>query len=138
MDEPGLSTHDRPSVTREEFERIACNRCGACCEVVWQPSPMGMAILLGRNVIAGDMLAWWSDLEPAEPTASSADDRSGRLQKYRCLRFERDADGVGVCTQYESRPVACRTFPNGSPVHARGFEACSWNVTIIGEDLDIA
>ena len=135
MNQPELSAQERRSVTREEFERIECNRCGACCEVVWQPSPMAMAVLLGRNVVPGDMLAWWSDLQPIEATGPNTDDRSGRLQKYRCLRFARDVDGIGTCTQYEARPVACRTFPDGAPVHAPGFEACSWNVTIADEDV---
>ena len=121
-------------VTRQEFDQIVCNRCGACCEVVWQPSPMAMALLIGRNVVAGDMLSWWSDLEPTPGSGRDSPVRSGQLQKYRCLRFVRDLEGRGVCTQYDSRPVACATFPNGSPVHAKGFEACSWNVTVIGED----
>jgi Fe-S-cluster containining protein len=127
------ATPERKSVTRAEFDEIACNRCGACCEVVWQPSPLRMAVLLGRNVIPGDVLSWWSDLEPSE-ASSSALNRSGSLQKYRCIRFVREPDGLGRCTQYDTRPAACRTFPNGEPVHASGFEACSWNVTIIDED----
>ena len=135
MDQAGLNTEGRRTVTRAEFQHIECNRCGACCEVVWQPAPLFMAILLGRNVVPGEILSWWSDLQPIEATASNADDRSGRLQRYRCLRFAREGDGTGVCTQYESRPVPCRTFPDGSPVHAVGFEACSWNVTIRDEDI---
>jgi len=130
MDQPESIAPVRPEVTRAEFEQIECNRCGACCEVVWQPSPLAMAILQGRNVVPGEILSWWSDLHPIEAAEATNDTRSGRLQKYRCLRFVRDSDGTGFCTQYESRPVPCRTFPNGSPVHAAGFEACSWNVTI--------
>jgi Fe-S-cluster containining protein len=128
-----MTTPERRSVTREEFDQIVCNRCGACCEVVWQPSPLGMAILLGRNAVPGDMLSWWSDLEPLQALGSDPDNKSGHLQKYRCLRFTRDEDGVGVCSQYDSRPVACATFPNGIPVHAKGFEACSWNVRVLDE-----
>jgi Fe-S-cluster containining protein len=100
-----------------------------------------MAVLIGRNAVPADVLSWWSDLEPLDPAAGLA--RNIRtLQKYRCLRFVRDEEGVGVCTQYESRPVACATFPNGMPVHAEGFEACSWNVEIRDEqgsaDGDVA
>ena len=124
---------DRPLVTRKEFEQITCNRCGACCEVVWQPSPLNMAILLGRNAVPGDYMSWWSDLEPVL-TSEANDDQSGGLQRYRCLRFERDANGVGFCTQYASRPTACASFPDGQPVHGKGFEACSWNVSIVEED----
>jgi Fe-S-cluster containining protein len=123
---------ERRQVTRSEFDEITCNRCGACCEVVWQPAPLAMAVLLGRNVVPGDMLSWWSDLEPAAPTARD-NGRSGKVQRYRCLRFQRLEDGTGFCTRYESRPVACSTFPNGMPVHAAGFDACSWNVTIVDE-----
>ena len=130
MDQPEPSAPVRPEVSRAEFEKIECNRCGACCEVVWQPSPLSMAMLLGRNVVPGDILSWWSDLQPIEMTEATGGDRSGRLQKYRCLRFSREEGGAGFCTQYASRPVACRTFPDGHPVHAAGFEACSWNVTI--------
>jgi len=130
MDQPETSAPVRPAVTRAEFEQIECNRCGACCEVVWQPSPLSMAMLLGRNVVPGEILSWWSDLQPIEISEGTFDDRSGRLQKYRCLRFSRERDGTGFCTQYASRPFPCRTFPDGHPVHADGFEACSWNVTI--------
>lgn len=129
-----VSKPERRAVTRAEFEQIACNRCGACCEVVWQPSPLAMAVLLGRNVVVGDVLGWWSDLEPISSLGASAGGRNGRLQKYRCLRFARDENGLGVCTQYESRPMPCATFPDCAPVHAEGFEACSWNVSIIGEE----
>src|SRR5262245_22034930 len=55
---------ERRRVTPEEFAQITCNRCGACCEVVWQPTPLAMATILGRNVVPGDLLSWWSDLEP--------------------------------------------------------------------------
>jgi len=136
MEKPATNAPFRPAVTRAEFDRIECNRCGACCEVVWQPSPLSMAILLGRNVVPGEILSWWSDLEPIETSRNTGDDRSGRLQKYRCLRFSREGDGTGFCTQYESRPVPCRMFPDGHPVHAAGFEACSWNVTIMDGNID--
>jgi hypothetical protein len=117
-------------VTRAEFEQIVCNRCGACCEVVWQPAPLAMAVLIGRNAVPGEMLAWWSDLEPSAPGGGT---RSGALQKYRCLRFVRQADGAGFCSRYDERPQACRTFPDGEPVHAVGFEACSWNVDVVDD-----
>ena len=122
---------ERRVVTREEFDHIACNRCGACCEVVWQPSPLAMAVLIGRNAVPGDVLSWWSDLEPSEAVSPGSRGKTASLQRFRCLRFVRDEDGLGVCTQYESRPVACATFPNGMPVHAEGFEACSWNVSVL-------
>ena len=133
MDEPHTDSGGRRIVSRAEFERIECNRCGACCEVVWQPSPLSMAILIARNVVPGDILSWWSDLQPVEAVGPNAENRSGRLQKYRCLRFDRDSEGNGFCSQYSARPVPCRTFPNGAPVHAVGFEACSWNVSIEGD-----
>lgn len=95
-----------------------------------------MALLAGRNAVLGEMLDWWSDLEPIEASVYAPAVRNGNLQKYRCLRFTRGSDGDGFCSQYESRPVPCATFPNGAPVHAAGFEACSWNVTII-EDSEL-
>jgi hypothetical protein len=120
----------RPQVSREEFEKITCNRCGACCEVLWQPSPLDMAMLIGRNLIPAKVLAWWSDLEPVGTTDLNS--AWTNAQQYRCLRFVRDAEGQGVCTQYDARPPLCANFPYGRPV--RTFEDCSWNVTIVGEE----
>lgn len=65
---------------------------------------------------------WLMQLEPIE---------SGDIRfQYRCPRFER-IDGDGVCTRYEERPNVCSQFPYGF-AHPQ-YDACSWNVAMIGK-----
>jgi Fe-S-cluster containining protein len=133
----------RPKVTREEFEQIECNRCGACCEKLWLPSPLRLAEFLSaaESVINPSpewqlenerFIAWLSALEPTGKVKRWASEEDEATHQYCCTRFERDASGAGFCTAYEDRPQACRNFPNGEPVWAEGFEECSYNVEIVG------
>ncbi len=43
-------------VTREEFNRIECNRCGVCCERIHMPSPLVLAQEIGRYAL--DRARW--------------------------------------------------------------------------------
>ncbi|KKM75188.1 hypothetical protein LCGC14_1392740 [marine sediment metagenome] len=52
--------------------------------------------------------------------------------RYQCGYFERDADGLGVCTAYDQRPGMCSEFPYGKPAQ---FERCSWNVELIDYEV---
>lgn len=151
-----IEDEDRlPIVTREEFDKIECNRCGACCEAFWQPGPLEMAMMIGKlqidkrifdyysdedlMMMAGwsfdqyfnDLahIKWWSDIEPVDGVYNEY----GTL-KYRCHRFQRLPDGLGFCTQHETRPNVCRNFPYGKTVH--DYKDCSWNVIIEDETDD--
>jgi Fe-S-cluster containining protein len=134
---------DRRKVTPAEFEQIACNNCGACCETLWLPGPIELAGYLsaGESAPAASpawrlenerFIAWLSALEPTgkvlEPSQTLDE---GFTHQYCCSRFKRRDDGSGFCSAYEDRPAACRGFPYGKPVTAAGFEACSWNVEIV-------
>ena len=136
-----------PVVTREEFNRIECNRCGVCCERIHQPSPLVLAQEIGRYAIEKAqwpqqtiealgleeamldrerLVAWWSEFIPVE----RLEEPGKPLQYvYRCSRFYRGLEGEGACTAYDERPSTCRAFPNGRPMNA--IPECSWNVRIV-------
>ena len=133
----------RPKVTQAEFDQLACNNCGACCEILWLPGPLEMAQFLSAGESARDatpewrlenerFIRWLSALEPTGRVMDAAEaSDEGYTHQYRCSRFKRREDGSGYCSAYEDRPSACRGFPYGQPVRAEGFEACSWNVEIV-------
>ena len=135
----------RRKVTPAEFEQIACNNCGACCETLWLPGPLKLAEFLTAAGAAPKaspawrlendrFIAWLSALEPTGKTLEPMQALDeGFTQQYCCSRFHRREDGSGFCAAYENRPDACRGFPYGKPVTAEGFEACSWNVEIVEE-----
>lgn len=134
-------------VTREEFNRIECNRCGVCCERIHMPSPLVLAQEIGRYALdrarwpreAIDamgledamldrerLIDWWSQFIPV----ARVEEPGKPLQyQYRCSRFYRDFEGAGSCTAYDDRPSTCRNFPNGRPMTA--IAECSWNVQIV-------
>ena len=128
----------RPLVTIEEFERIECNRCGECCERFTYLAPIEVALVTGWyarfDPAEYDMrehelwLAWTSHIAPVEGAEIGTNARGERVTQYACDRFARDAAGLGLCTAYNERPEACRSFPNNRPSN---FEGCSWNVDII-------
>jgi Fe-S-cluster containining protein len=136
-----------PLVTREEFNRIECNRCGVCCERIHMPGPLVLAQEIGRYAIdraawspealealgledamldRERLIDWWSQFTPV----ARVEEEGKPLQyQYRCARFYRDLEGAGCCTAYDDRPSTCRAFPNGRPMNA--IPECSWNVRII-------
>ncbi len=137
-----LATKKRPKATRAEFERIECNRCGACCTRLWLPSPLKLVDYLNaRSQVADPSPEWIEEherfvewLSVLEPTGQVADGSNpDETHQYRCTRFVLDENGVGFCNDYERRPSACRGFPYGQPVHAADFEECSYNVEIVSE-----
>ncbi|MEX2430774.1 MAG: YkgJ family cysteine cluster protein [Dehalococcoidia bacterium] len=130
----------RLKVTWAEFEQIPCNRCGACCEKLWLPSPAKLAELANAPIPEPSpppewleekrrFAAWVAALEPTGQVHEAASD--GYSHQYRCSRFIREADGAGFCTAYEDRPSACRGFPYGKPVRGEDFGDCSYNVDIV-------
>jgi Fe-S-cluster containining protein len=136
-----------PLVTREEFNRIECNRCGVCCERIHMPSPLVLAQEIGRYALERALwspeavaamgledamldrerlVAWWSQFTPVARHEAPGQP----LQyEYTCARFVRLPDGAGACTAYEDRPSTCRSFPNGRPMN--DIPQCSWNVRIV-------
>lgn len=134
---------DRPLVTEEEFAALECNRCGECCEGFFFQTPIGLADLIGRHAIwekyrkaGGEYLGfetmeqeirWYSHFEPLEGQLAPRRSAENTF-RYRCDRFARDADGVGICTAYADRPRTCIDFPYGKPIH--GFDNCVWAVDI--------
>ncbi len=130
----------RPRVTWAEFERIPCNRCGACCERLWMPSPDKLTSFSGANSGVENpsrewraenrrFIAWIAALEPTGRVNAAAAD--GYTHQYRCSRFTRMENGEGFCTAYDDRPNACRGFPYGKPVSGDDFQDCSYNVDIV-------
>lgn len=118
-----------PVVTQAEFDKIECNRCGACCEALW----------LDINAVEHPEQHRWADQEKMErwlkalvPTGKP--DLNGQRQ-FSCSLFARDSEGLGVCTIYEDRPHPCSMFPYGRPVDHANFSlspTCSWAVQIVG------
>ena len=134
----------RRKVTREEFDQITCNRCGACCETLWLPSPLKLVEFLGASSLMKDptpewieendrFIRWLSALDPTGKVASGSPQPDEANHQYCCSRFVRQEDGAGFCTAYEDRPDACRDFPYGQPVGGEDFEKCSWNVEIVSD-----
>ena len=132
----------RPKVTQAEFDQIPCNRCGACCERLWLPNPQKLATHAQAPPAMANpsgewleenrrFIAWVAALVPTGRVNETAED--GYTHQYRCSRFTRVEDGSGFCTAYEDRPNACRDFPYGKPVRGEDFEACSYNVEILGQ-----
>ena len=133
---------DRPKVTWAEFEQIPCNRCGACCERLWLPSPEKLMSFSGAPSAVTNPSAEWLDENRRFVAWTAALELTGRVNEaakdgytlqYRCSRFKRLEDGTGFCTAYDDRPNACRDFPYGKPVRGEDFEDCSYNVEIVGE-----
>lgn len=119
---------DLPAVTREEFEKITCNRCGDCCERFYLRDD---CFDEGRTWIDGDKTAQWlKEVIPIGPPIEYEDGWKGRA--YRCPRFIRDGEtGEGICTDYANRPHICANFPYGRPQDANWIPRCSWAVRII-------
>src|ERR1700724_2737468 len=72
---PASNMSTRRKVTRAEFDQIACNNCGACCETLWLPGPLKLAEYLGVGASSSTpsagwrlenerFIAWLSALEP--------------------------------------------------------------------------
>lgn len=124
----------RPVVSPEEFAFISCNRCGDCCQRFTAPDSKTLLRYIGHNAKDpswgdGRIAFWASHLVPLDEEAE--DPGEGRIW-YRCDLFERDEEGLWVCTAHDRRPDVCRDFPYGRPVT---YKRCSWNVGILPEDI---
>jgi Fe-S-cluster containining protein len=133
----------RRRVTQGEFEAIECNRCGACCEPLWLPSPLLLVEAAASPLPAGAaperaveherFVAWLHVLQPTGRV--EADAKPGATHEYHCGRLQRDAYGLSFCTAYEDRPSVCRDFPYGKPVNPEEYPDCSWNVDIFSLEV---
>lgn len=103
------------------------------------------AMVKGRDGQAREMSAsersgmarWLAALVPLSEDAFDAAPRSSVLRRngewrYLCPAFERDSEGLGVCTIYDVRPDMCAGFPYGEPTNHDDFPDCSFNVTVQG------
>jgi Fe-S-cluster containining protein len=108
-------------VTPAEYETIACNRCGACCEDIRVPGGPEVVPALIAEPATDEERRWFlAGLRAVGPVAGG--------WRYRCEHFQRDADGLGVCGIHESRPSVCRWFPGGGVV--RTWPQCAWYVEV--------
>lgn len=111
-------------VTREEFKRIKCNRCGECCQrfSLGGLSPLELAGEWYRDPPGSiDVSIWFGNLVPTQ--------HSDGVWTYACSFF-RPAEGrrKAACIIHSRRPSVCRDFPYGEPaVH---YPHCAWNVRL--------
>lgn len=139
----------RRVVDQPTFDAIECSRCGQCCEAITFPpefaerddkdrfgwwlhrGPLGWLELYGYYGGANgrfgpqDDMLWFGQLTPSV-------DNEGHY-RYSCGFFEREPDGLGVCTIYADRPRMCSDFPYGRPVNS--YPDCTWNVELIDFDV---
>ena len=124
-----------PLVTREEFCKIACNRCGDCCESLYLRVKDFEVLYKAPRQEDPEDSSYRSWLQDLIPITSVTEIKGELYRRYKCLRFAREADtGLGICTRYEERPWTCSAFPYGRPVvdvSAGGLPRCSWAVRII-------
>ena len=130
-------------VDQPAFDRIECNRCGDCCEDLFLNSdksdewgfwrhhgPLGWLELyayfegrekdLVNHFSPMDSMLFFGQLIPTLTETGS--------YSYACGYFERDADGLGICTIHDTRPSMCSEFPYGEPTR---YDRCTWNVELI-------
>lgn len=138
-------------VTQEEFDKLTCNRCGQCCEKLYQPSPLALAKFLGEIepifhwskeelVEVGwdsdkidDYFKMWNWISHLEPTGYEFESSMyGHRVEYTCTYLIK-IDGQYTCTNYENRPNICKNFPYGESVLS--IPECSWFVYIGDEDV---
>lgn len=113
-------------VNRQMFDDIECNRCGQCCEnFTLNNSPLQLLEYFARKTAHGfepqDPMLWTGQLEPKQQPDGS--------YRYSCGYFQRDPDGLGVCSIYDKRPDLCSRFPYGAPNDE--FDQCAWNVQLV-------
>lgn len=137
----------KPVVDHAEFDRIACNRCGACCEgftLDWDPAER-LEDTRQNTLHYPDMTHEQTLVEletivdmllpaPDHPAWVEWQEREGEAL-WTCRHFSRDADGLGSCGIYERRPWMCSSFPNGRP--NRMYTRCSFNVKRIVRHLPV-
>lgn len=126
-------------VDRAEFDRIACNRCGACCEgftLNWNPADQIERTRADERAFPGmsheESVA---DLEKIVDMLLTTDRYIDQEPLWTCRHFSRDAEGLGVCGIYDHRPKMCSNFPYGMP--NRLYTTCSWNVHIVKHPLRV-
>src|SRR5438874_11397418 len=86
-----------PIVTPDEYRAITCNRCGVCCEDIrTADAPDKLAAEMNDPATDGDRRQFLSGLIAVGEVPDG--------WRYRCRHFDRDADGLGVCTIHETRP----------------------------------
>ncbi len=134
-------------VDQPTFDAIECNRCGECCESFFLTNdrdtkwgfwlhhgPLGWLELYAyyegreRDIVdhfspMGSMLFFGQLIPTLTETGA---------YRYKCGYFERDADGLGICTVHDTRPSMCSGFPYRKPAE---YARCSWNVELIDYDV---
>ena len=122
-----------PLVTREEFDRIECNRCGVCCERIHQPSPLVLAQEIGCYALdkarwpqeaieamgledamldRERLIDWWSQFIPVLRV-----EVEGKLlqYEYRCSRFVGWGTAQGRARPTRTGRAPAGRFPTASP-----------------------
>jgi Fe-S-cluster containining protein len=113
-----------PVVTPAQYRAIACNRCGSCCDDVRaEYDPDTVALLAADPNVDADRRRFLAGLEPIAQLAGG--------WRYRCRHFSRDADSLGLCAIYATRPQICSAFPYGRVV--RNWSWCAWYVQVRDE-----
>ena len=130
-------------VDQQAFDKLECNRCGACCRILqfgsdqdepddrgyvgwWRhQGPLGYLELYAyyekRDVdfFSSFSAEWFGQLIP-----SYVDGR----WRYECQYLVKNE-----CSIYESRPTICSDFPYGHPVET--YPGCVWDVALIDYDV---
>ncbi len=133
---------ERRVVDQPTFDAIECNRCGVCCEGFpldadsdehgfWNyHGPLGWLELYAYYARDGGEVDHFAPMDPMLFFGQLIPSLGGDgVYRYKCGYFERDGDGLGVCTAYNGRPAMCSEFPYGRPMPA--FVECAWNVELI-------
>jgi Fe-S-cluster containining protein len=108
-------------MTAAEAAALECNRCGDCCgsrevESAWPDE----GVRWGWGAIPADGFAEFNGGAPliiplAEVTPGYYEDTFAVLSghhPFRCARFSRDDEGLGVCGLHDApRPALCGEFP---------------------------
>ena len=128
-------------VDQPTFDAIECNRCGDCCTRFWlnQLEPLGGPLgFLNDYAANGYPAAADGRFRPQDDMLFFgqlvATDEGDDGYTYACGHFERDADGLGVCTVYDQRPSMCSEFPYGRPQTGYG-DHCAWNVALLDYEV---
>jgi len=124
LSEPGLQVSRRPT---QQHRAMVRDRGGQAREMS-ASERSGMALWLGALVPLA--------LDAFDATPRSSFLRRRGEWRYLCPSFERDSEGLGVCTIYEVRPDICAGFPYGEPTNHDDFPDCSFNVTLQGASLE--
>jgi len=161
------------------YNAITCNRCGQCCEAFSLPPVETLTRYLPWALVPDHVIErrawpqnglhdavhatiedakgykrlamWLMALEPNDEPMLVPRHRGDPypVATYRCPRFYREPDGMGVCGLGDDRPPICKAYPlfqaTATNVHegsrtpidvvqhslaVSGFDQCAWNVDV--------